>query len=91
MIPKMLLTQMKKNSEHRNGSHLSPRLPSCGRRIWSRTNRMPSSPTFCMPRGTSFGLRKASQKNPITMMMLSRNSRPGLPNPTLPTLNSGVK
>ena len=52
---------------------------------------MPSSPTFWMPRGTSFGERKADQKKVTTMMALSNTSRPGLPNPTLPILKSGVK
>ena len=87
----MLLTQMKKKSETRNGSHLSPRLPICGRRIWSRTNKIPISPTFWTPRGTSFGLWKANQKNVSTMRALRITSRPGLPNPTLPILKNGVK
>ena len=33
MMPMMLLNQMKKNMATRNGSHLSPFLPICGRRI----------------------------------------------------------
>ena len=52
---------------------------------------MPISPTFWIPRGTSFGLWKANQKNVTTMTVLSRISSPGLPNPTLPTLKNGVK
>src|SRR5215472_3076538 len=67
MIPNRFITQMKKNSETRNGRYLSPSLPSIGRRIWSRTNSTPYSPTFCMPLGTIFGLRNASQKKPRTI------------------------
>ena len=52
---------------------------------------MPSSPTFCMPRGTILGLWKANQKNSRTRTVLSRTSSPGLPKPTLPTLKNGVK
>src|SRR5689334_25044892 len=57
---------MKKNSDTRNGRYESPFRPSDGRRIWSRTARIASSPRFCRPRGTSLGERNASQKNTIT-------------------------
>ncbi len=46
MISMMFMTQMKKNSATRNGRNPSPRLPIIGRRISSRTNKMPSSPRF---------------------------------------------
>ena len=52
---------------------------------------MPISPTFWMPRGTSFGLWNANQKKSSTSTVLSRSSRPGLPKATLPILKSGVK
>src|SRR6516164_562353 len=57
---------MKKNSDTRNGRYESPLRPSDGRRIWSRTARMASSPMFCTPRGTSCGFRNAAQKNTST-------------------------
>jgi len=41
--------------------------------------------------GTILGLWNANQKNSSTRAVLSSTSRPGLPNPTLPTLKNGVK
>ena len=81
---------MKKNSETRNGRYLSPRLPSWGRRIWSRTSRMAISPRFCAPRGTIFGLRKAMPKNSSTITATSRTSTIGLVTSKMPILNSGL-
>src|SRR5215469_6934157 len=69
---------MKKNSDTRNGRYESPLRPSDGRRIWSRTPRMASSPRFCTPRGTSFGFRNAAQKNTITTSAARIASRIGL-------------
>ena len=58
---------MKKNSDIRKGRKLSPRLPSDGRRIWSRTANRATSPRFCTPRGTIFGFRNANQKKTMTI------------------------
>jgi hypothetical protein len=85
----MFMTQIKKNNAVRNGKKPSPRLPIIGRRIWSRTNRMPSSPTFWIPRGTSLGLAKAAQKKAITMAAQMTASSIGLLNVNEPILNSG--
>ncbi len=85
----MFMTQMKKNSETRKGKKLSPRFPIIGRRIWSRTNRTPSSPRFWTPFGTSFGLAKAAQKNAITMAEQITASNMGLLNVNEPIWNSG--
>ena len=52
---------------------------------------MPSSPTFWMPRGTSFGLRNASQKTTRTMAAESTMSRIGLVNSKPPILKIGLK
>jgi len=38
------ITKIQKKSDARNGRYASPFLPSTGRRIWSRTARMPISP-----------------------------------------------
>src|SRR6516162_6907464 len=69
---------MKKNSDTRNGRYESPLRPSDGRRIWSRTARMASSPMFCTPRGTSCGFRNAAQKNTITTSAARMASSIGL-------------
>ena len=74
----MFMTQMKKNSATRNGRKPSPRLPIIGRRISSRTNRMPSSPRFWAPLGTSLGFANADQKNPRTSTMQITASSIGL-------------
>src|SRR4029077_4149693 len=77
------------NSATRNGRKPSPRLPIIGRRIWSRTNRMPSSPTFWTPLGTSLGLAKAAQKKAITIAAQITASSIGLLNVKEPIRNSG--
>ncbi len=66
-------------------------MPSEGRRIWSRTARMPISPRFCTPRGISWGLRKAAQKKPITASMQITAISIGLVKWNEPTENSGRK
>src|SRR6516162_9142625 len=80
---------MKKNSDTRNGRYESPLRPSDGRRIWSRTARMASSPRFCTPRGTSFGFRNAAQKNTITTSAARIASSIGLVKWNEPMLNNG--
>ena len=54
------MIQTKKKIATTKARYLSPFLPSCCRRIWSRTNSTPISPRFCVPRGTSFGFRNAT-------------------------------
>src|SRR5689334_18700605 len=80
---------MKKNSDTRNGRYESPFRPSDGRRIWSRTARIASSPRFCMPRGTSLGERNATQKNTITTSAARIASSIGLVKSNEPMLKSG--
>src|SRR5580692_2394155 len=80
---------MKKNSDTRNGRYESPFRPSDGRRIWSRTARIAISPRFCMPRGTSFGLRNATQKNTITTSAARIASSIGLVKWNEPMLKNG--
>src|SRR5579859_4716306 len=82
---------MKKNSETSSGRYESPLRPSDGRRIWSRTARMAISPRFCMPRGTSFGARNASQKKPITTAAARIASSIGLVNPNEPMVKNGFQ
>src|SRR3984893_9677732 len=82
---------MKKNSDTRNGRYESPLRPSDGRRIWSRTPRIASSPRFCTPRGTSFGLRNAAQKNPISTSAATIASSIGLVNPNEPMVKNGFQ
>ncbi len=74
MIPKVFMTQTKKKIATMKGRNLSPFLPSCCRRIWSRTNSTPISPRFCAPLGTSFGFRKATKKK-IRMIRRCSGSR----------------
>ena len=78
MISIRFMIQMKKNSAIRNGRKLSPRLPSDGRRIWSRTANRATSPRFCMPRGTIFGFQNANPKKTITIAAQSSAIRSGL-------------
>ena len=78
MISIRFISQMKKNSETRNGRNLSPRFPIIGSRICSRTNPIPISPRPCTPRGTSFGLAKAAQKKPTTPTAQTSASSIGL-------------
>src|SRR5215472_18417708 len=80
---------MKKNSDTRNGRYESPFRPSDGRRIWSRTPRIATSPMFCTPRGTSLGERNATQKNTITTSAATIARSIGLVNPTEPMVKSG--
>src|ERR1700722_19413986 len=82
---------MKKNSETSSGRYESPLRPSDGRRIWSRTARMAISPRFCMPRGTSFGARNASQKKPIPRAAARTASSIGLVNPNEPMVKNGFQ
>src|ERR1700759_4413841 len=82
---------MKKNNEVREGRNRSPLAPSDGRRIWSRTASRPSSPRFCIPRGTSLGLANAAQKNAITATMPMITSSIGLVKWNEPMLKIGLK
>ncbi len=67
-----------------NPRYLSPFLPSDGRRIWSRTARMPISARDCVRPGIILGLWNATQKNTITAsaQRIARNS--GLVTPQEP-------
>src|SRR3984957_3536296 len=82
---------MKKNIDTRNGRYESPLRPSDGRRIWSRTARIASSPRFCTPRGTSCGRRNAAQKNTMTTSALTIASSMGLVNPNEPMVKNGFQ
>src|ERR1700733_2352247 len=82
---------MKKNSDTSSGRYESPFRPSDGRRIWSRTARIAISPRFCMPRGTSFGFRNATQKNTITMTAARIASSIGLVKWNEPMLKNGFQ
>src|SRR5579863_6756876 len=82
---------MKKNSDTRNGRYESPLRPSDGRRIWSRTPRIASSPRFCTPRGTICGLRNAAQKNAISTSAAMIASSIGLVNPNEPMVKNGFQ
>src|SRR5579863_6536483 len=82
---------MKKNSDTRNGRYESPLRPSDGRRIWSRTPKMASSPRFCTPRGTICGLRNAAQKNAISTSAATIASSIGLVNPNEPMVKNGFQ
>src|SRR5580693_7308789 len=82
---------MKKNSDTSSGRYESPLRPSDGRRIWSRTPRIAISPRFCMPRGTSFGFRNATQKNTITTSAARIASSIGLVNPNEPMVKNGFQ
>ena len=91
MMPKMLLTQMKKNSDTRKASHLSPRLAELRAQDLIADEQDPHLADVLDAARHQLRRWNANQKNTTTMMVLSTTSRPGLPNPTLPTLNSGVK
>ena len=78
MISIRFISQMKKNSDIRNGRKLSPRLPSDGRRIWSRTPSRATSPRFCTPRGTIFGFQNANPKKTMTTTAQTSAIRSGL-------------
>src|ERR1700760_4562848 len=82
---------MKKKREVGEGRNRSPLAPSDGRAIWSRTARRPSSPRFCIPRGTSLGLAKAAQKNAITRTMQMITISIGLVKWNEPMLKIGFK
>src|ERR1700761_6524403 len=82
---------MKKNIDTRNGRYESPFRPRLGRRTWSRTARMASSPRFCTPRGTSFGRRNAAQKNAITTSAATIASSIGLVKPNEPIVKKGFQ
>ena len=73
-----------------NGRYASPFRPSAGRRIWSRTARMPSSPRDCVRPGIILGLRNAAQKNPITSSPQRIAISSGLVKPQEPIVNSGL-
>src|SRR5260370_10238546 len=88
-ISMMFMTQMKKNSDTRNGRKPSPLFPIIGRKISSRTNRTPSSPSFWAPLGTSFGRQNAAQKNATTLAAQMTHSSIGLFKVNEPTLNKG--
>jgi len=81
---------MKKNSDTMNVRYESPFLPSAGRRIWSRTARMPSSPMDCVRPGIILGLRNAAQKNAITASAQMIASSSGLVKPQEPIVNNGL-
>jgi hypothetical protein len=91
MSSQRFISQIKKNSDTRKGRYRSPLLPICGRRIWSRTARTPSSPTFWTPRGTIFGLRNAIQNTPRTIAAETTMIRIGLVNWNEPIVKSGLK
>src|SRR5580693_7759360 len=82
---------MKKNSDTRSGRYESPLRPSDGRRIWSRTARIASSPMLCIRPGTSLGLRNAAQKNTITTSAATIASSIGLVNWNEPMLKNGFQ
>src|ERR1700756_1188123 len=56
------ITKIQKKSDAMNGRYASPFLPSTGRRIWSRTARMPISARDCVRPGIIFGLANATKK-----------------------------
>src|ERR1017187_5061095 len=89
--PITFMTHTKKNSESRNGRNRSPFLPRDGLSIWSRTNSSPNSPIFWNPRGTIFGLWKASQEKPTTSSAQNSASAIGLVKWKEPIENSGLK
>jgi hypothetical protein len=62
-IPKVLLTQMKTNSEVRKGRKGNPSRPMTSRTTALRTRSTSPSATRWMPLGTSDGLRNARTKN----------------------------
>ena len=82
---------MKKNIAVRKGRKPSPRLPSDGRRIWSRTPNRATSPTFCTPRGTIFGFQNAAQKKTTTIAAQSSAISIGLVKWKAPMLKIGRK
>src|SRR5450755_460701 len=91
MISIRFMSQMKKNSDIRKGRKWSPRLPSDGRRIWSRTANRATSPRFCTPRGTIFGFQKANQKKTMTAAAQTTAIRSGFVKWKEPMLKIGWK
>lgn len=75
MMDQRFSIQTKKNSETIRGTYFSPSfLPSVSYTMPRRTKSYPASATIWSLPGTTFGLRKASQKKPTMTTVPSKAS-----------------